>query len=119
MDRIEKHGLKIDAGLHRFLVEEAMPGTGVDPERFFSSFTEIVHDLAPKNRALLAKRDELQAKLDAWYREHGAPVDMEAYEAFLREIGYLLPEGPAFLSRPQMSTPRSRRSPGRSSSCRS
>ncbi|WP_026615232.1 malate synthase G [Ensifer aridi] len=96
MDRIEKHGLKIDAGLHRFLVEEAMPGTGVDPERFFSSFTEIVHDLAPKNRTLLAKRDELQAKLDAWYREHGAPVDMEAYEAFLREIGYLLPEGPAF-----------------------
>ncbi|WP_026619430.1 malate synthase [Ensifer sp. WSM1721] len=95
MDRIEKHGLKIDAGLHRFLVEEALPGTGVDPERFFSSFSELVHDLAPKNRALLAKRDELQAKLDAWYREHGAPVDMEAYEAFLREIGYLLPEGPA------------------------
>ncbi|PDT40853.1 malate synthase G, partial [Sinorhizobium sp. FG01] len=93
MDRIEKHDLKIDAGLHRFLVDEAMPGTGVDPDRFFAALSALVHDLAPKNRALLARRDELQAKLDAWYREHGAPVDMEAYQNFLKEIGYLLPEG--------------------------
>lgn len=96
MDRVEKYGLQIDAGLHRFLVEEAMPGTGVDADRFFSAFSDLVHDLGPKNRALLVKRDELQARLDGWYREHGAPVDMEAYEAFLREIGYLLPEGPDF-----------------------
>ncbi|MCA1407148.1 malate synthase G [Ensifer sp. IC3342] len=96
MDRVEKYGLKIDAGLHRFLVEGAMPGTGVDPERFFSTLAELVHDLAPKNRALLAKRDDMQAQLDAWYRDNGAPVDLDAYEAFLRQIGYLLPEGPAF-----------------------
>ena len=96
MDRVEKYDLKIDAGLHRFLVEEAMPGTGVDPEHFLAALSQIVHDLAPKNRALLARRDELQEKLDAWYREHGQPVDVAAYEAFLREIGYLLPEGPAF-----------------------
>jgi len=96
MDRVEKYGLKIDAGLHRFLVEEAMPGTGIEAEHFFSVFSDIVHDLAPKNRALLAKRDELQAKLDAWYREHGVPSDMGPYEAFLTEIGYLLPEGPDF-----------------------
>ncbi|MCA1442258.1 malate synthase G [Ensifer sp. IC4062] len=96
MDRVEKYGLKIDAGLHRFLVEEAMPGTGVDPERFFSALADLVHDLAPKNRALLAKRDEMQAQLDAWYRDNGAPVDLDGYEAFLRQIGYLLPEGPAF-----------------------
>ncbi|WP_322885156.1 malate synthase G [Sinorhizobium medicae] len=93
MNRVEQDGLKIDAGLHRFLVEEAMPGTGVDPERFFSAFSDLIHDLGPKNRALLVKRDELQAKLDGWYRDHGAPVDMDAYEAFLKEIGYLLPEG--------------------------
>lgn len=94
MDRIEKYGLKIDAGLHGFLVDEAMPGTGVDAERFFAALSEIVHDLAPKNRALLAKRDELQARIDAWYRENGAPSDLEAYQGFLKEIGYLLPEGP-------------------------
>ncbi|MBB4186619.1 malate synthase G [Sinorhizobium terangae] len=96
MDRVEKFGLKINAGLHDFLVEEAMPGTGVDPERFFSAFADLVHDLAPKNRALLAKRDEMQAQLDAWYRDNGPPVDLDVYEAFLRQIGYLLPEGPAF-----------------------
>ncbi len=96
MDRIEKFGLKIDAGLHDFLVNEAMPGTGVDAERFFAELSKIVHDLAPKNRALLAKRDDLQAKIDAWYRDNGAPNDLEAYQGFLKEIGYLLPEGPAF-----------------------
>jgi malate synthase len=96
MDRVEKYDLKIDAGLHRFLVEEAMPGTGVDPEHFFAALSALVHDLAPKNRDLLAGRDELQAKLDAWYREHGAPLDIDTYAAFLREIGYLLPEGPDF-----------------------
>ncbi|MBP1873116.1 malate synthase [Ensifer adhaerens] len=96
MDRIEKFGLKIDAGLHDFLVKEAMPGTGVDAERFFAELSKIVHDLAPKNRALLAKRDDLQAKIDAWYRDNGAPNDLEAYQGFLKDIGYLLPEGPEF-----------------------
>ncbi|WP_454748196.1 malate synthase G [Ciceribacter selenitireducens] len=93
MSRIESHGLSIDTELHRFLIEEALPGTGVDPETYLEGFSAIVHDLAPKNRALLAKRDEMQAKIDAWHKENGAPIDMDAYEAFLREIGYLLPEG--------------------------
>lgn len=96
MDRIETYGLKIDADLHRFLVEEAMPGTGVDAEHFFAELSALVHDLTPKNRALLAKRDDLQAKLDAWYKQNGAPSDMETYQAFLRDIGYLLPEGGEF-----------------------
>ena len=96
MTYIEKAGLSIDSALHDFLVTEALPGTGVDAERFFSDFSAIVHDLAPENRALLAKRDVLQEKIDGWYRANGAPVDMAAYEAFLREIGYLLPEGGAF-----------------------
>ncbi|MBP1858822.1 malate synthase G [Rhizobium herbae] len=96
MGRIEKNGLKIDADLHAFLVSEALPGTGIEADHFFAAFSEIVHDLSPKNRALLAKRDALQEKLDAWYRHNGAPVDMAAYEGFLREIGYLLTEGPDF-----------------------
>ncbi len=96
MGRIEKNGLEIDAGLHEFLVKEALPGTGTDGDQFFAAFSQIVHDLAPKNRDLLAKRDALQEKLDAWYRKNGAPVDMAAYEGFLKEIGYLLPEGPDF-----------------------
>jgi len=96
MARINKNGLAVEETLHDFLVEEAIPGTGVDVERFFSQFAKIVRDLAPKNRALLAKRDEMQEKLDDWYRRNGAPVDLAAYEAFLREIGYLLPEGPSF-----------------------
>ena len=96
MGRIEKNGLAIDEELCDFLVKEALPGTGVDVERFFSEFSKIVHDLAPKNRALLAKRDAFQEKLDDWYRRNGAPTDLAAYEIFLREIGYLLPEGPDF-----------------------
>ncbi|MFT4159895.1 malate synthase G [Shinella sp.] len=92
----EKAGLSIDSALYDFLADEALPGTGVDAERYFADFSAIVHDLAPENRALLKKRDALQEKLDAWYRENGAPSDMAAYEAFLREIGYLLPEGDAF-----------------------
>jgi malate synthase len=96
MARISKNGLAVEETLHDFLVQEAIPGTGVDVERFFSQFAKMVHDLAPKNRALLAKRDEMQEKLDDWYRRNGPPVDLAAYEAFLREIGYLLPEGSSF-----------------------
>ncbi|MGJ7042494.1 malate synthase [Shinella sp. BE166] len=96
MTYTDKAGLSIDSALHDFIVTEALPGTGVDAERFFADFSAIVHDLAPENRALLAKRDALQEKIDAWYRANGAPSDMAVYEAFLREIGYLLPEGGEF-----------------------
>ncbi|OJF98429.1 malate synthase G [Pararhizobium antarcticum] len=92
----EINGLKIDTSLYSFLVDEALPGTAVDAAAFFVGFSALVDDLAPKNRALLARRDTLQEQLDVWYRTNGAPIDMEAYEAFLREIGYLLPEGPDF-----------------------
>ena len=96
MSRIEKNGLQIEPVLYDFLVKEALPGSGVDADTFFAGFSEIVHDLAPKNRELLAKRDRMQATIDDWYRKNGAPVDIAAYEAFLREIGYIVPEGPAF-----------------------
>src|SRR5690606_10933418 len=95
-DRVEIHGLKVSQALYDFANREALPGTGVDPDVFWRKLSEIVHALAPKNRALLKVRDELQARIDAWHNEHGAPTDLAAYEAFLREIGYLLPEGPDF-----------------------
>ena len=96
MTSVEAHGLSIDKRLYDFIVSQAIPGTQVDADAFFAGFSRIVHDLAPKNRALLAKRDDLQAQIDAWYRKNGAPSDMAAYESFLRDIGYLLPEGPDF-----------------------
>ncbi|RWX74618.1 malate synthase G [Neorhizobium lilium] len=96
MGYIEKNGLRIDEELYHFLVDEALPGTGVDTDQFFAEFSQIIEDLAPKNRDLLAKRDVFQEKLDQWYRDNGAPSDLAAYESFLREIGYLLPEGPDF-----------------------
>jgi malate synthase len=94
-DRVSLHGLSVARELHDF-VGEAMVGTGVEADGFWEGFAAIVHDLGPKNRALVEKRDDFQLKLDAWYRKHGAPHDMVAYKAFLSEIGYLVPEGPAF-----------------------
>ncbi|BCH20272.1 malate synthase G [Mesorhizobium sp. L-8-3] len=95
-DRVETAGLKVARELRDFVEREALPGTGVEAAAFWQAFAAIVHDLAPKNRALLARRDALQEKIDGWYREHGAPADMDAYKAFLSGIGYLVPEGPAF-----------------------
>jgi malate synthase len=95
-NRIEIAGLRVAGDLFAFVGEEALPGTGIAELDFWKSFAAILSDLAPKNRALLARRDELQAKLDAWYQANGAPTDMAVYKAFLTEIGYLVPEGPDF-----------------------
>ena len=96
-DRIELSGLQIARELHDFINNEALPGTGIAPADFWSSFAAIVADLTPKNRALLARREELQAAIDTWHREHrDQPFDLVAYKAFLGEIGYLEPEGDAF-----------------------
>ena len=90
--RVQTGGLSVAASLHRFVEEEALPGTGLDSATFWDGAGAIVHDLAPRNRELLARRDELQTQLDAWHREHPGTPDPEAYTAFLREIGYLLDE---------------------------
>src|SRR5690606_39644421 len=80
-----------------FIEDRALPGTGMDAERFWAGLAGIVRDFTPKNRALLARRDDLQARIDAWHLSHrGQPHDHEAYKTFLGEIGYLLPDGPAF-----------------------
>jgi malate synthase len=90
--RVQIGGLSIAESLHRFVEEEALPGSGVEPQSFWDGVDAIVHDLAPRNRELLTRRDELQATIDDWHREHPGRPDPEAYTAFLREIGYLLDE---------------------------
>jgi malate synthase len=95
--RIEKHGLQVADTLVRMIETEALPQTGVSAEQFWAGFSDLVHTLGPKNRALLARREALQATIDAWHRERrGQPHDAAAYRAFLTEIGYLVPEGPDF-----------------------
>ncbi|MDE2277159.1 MAG: malate synthase G [Burkholderiales bacterium] len=86
------HGLQVATVLQRFIDDEVLPGTGVAPAAFWAGFDAIVQDLAPKNAALLAERERLQAELDAWHGAHPGPIaDMAAYRAFLERIGYLLP----------------------------
>ncbi|MDB5750931.1 MAG: glcB [Ramlibacter sp.] len=90
--RTTVHGLDVDSALKRFLDEQVLPGTGVDAGVFWQGFDAIVRDLAPKNAALLAERDRLQAELDGWHQAHPGPIaDMPAYRAFLEQIGYLVP----------------------------
>ncbi|VVE18039.1 malate synthase G [Pandoraea fibrosis] len=88
----QRGGLKVADNLIAFIEKEALPGTGVDVDAFWKGFDAIVHDLAPKNRALLAERDRLQSELDGWHRANPGPIaDAAAYRAFLEKIGYLLP----------------------------
>jgi malate synthase len=95
--RLDRSGLQVDAVLARFLEDEALPGTGIEAGAFWSGFAGLLADFAPQNRALLAKRDELQSRIDAWHiARRGQPHDHSAYKAFLAEIGYLLPEDPDF-----------------------
>jgi malate synthase len=96
-DRIEKHGLRVSPALYSFIEKEALPGSGVDPEKFWTGFAALATRLMPQNKTLLAERDRLQAAIDAWHKAHPArPIDAAAYTAFLKEIGYLQPEGADF-----------------------
>ncbi|HBI2534851.1 TPA: malate synthase G [Acinetobacter baumannii] len=88
--RIQKDKLAIAKELYDFIENEALPGSGLDSETYWKNFEQVVVDLSPKNKALLAKRDELQAKIDEWHRNN--KFELGAYKAFLTEIGYLLPE---------------------------
>ncbi|MCW2844426.1 MAG: malate synthase [Nocardioides sp.] len=90
--RVQVGGLDVAEVLHRFVTDEALPGSGVDAEAFWAGFAAIVHELAPRNRELLARRDQLQSQLDEWHRNQPGSPDADAYAAFLREIGYLLDE---------------------------
>ncbi len=89
--------LAVAKPLHDFINDEALPGTGIEPAALWRSLETILAELMPVNQALLARRDDLQARIDAWHRERrGQSFDHAAYRAFLREIGYLQPEVPDF-----------------------
>ena len=93
--RIPVHSLHVAASLHSFIENEALPGTGLTNKAFWEGFDALVADLAPKNMALLAERDRLQAELDQWHRANPGPIQNQAqYQAFLKRIGYLV-EPPA------------------------
>jgi malate synthase len=92
---IQRHGLTVDPHLDDFIMQSALPGTAVAADNFWRGFAALIHELAPKNRALLARRDALQARIDAWHKANpGASI--AAQKDFLSEIGYLLPEGSNF-----------------------
>jgi malate synthase len=96
-ERVRAGAIEIDFRLHDFVGREAAPGTGVDPAAFWAGFAALVRRLAPRNAALLARRDTLQSQIDDWHRRHpGALFDPASYRAFLAEIGYLQPEQGAF-----------------------
>ncbi|MFW6334571.1 MAG: malate synthase G [Desulfosalsimonas sp.] len=96
-ERVNAGGLQVAKVLYDFVNNEAIAETGVKADAFWSSLESIVKDLTPRNRELLKKRDEIQAGIDEWHRQHkGRPIDMEKYKAFLRELDYLRPEGGNF-----------------------
>jgi malate synthase len=92
-ERVEIGGIQVAKNLYDFVNNKAIPGTGIDPDKFWAEFDKIVNELAPRNRELLAKRDAIQEKMDSWNREHkGKKLDMAEYKAFLKEIDYLVDE---------------------------
>ncbi|WP_373389378.1 malate synthase G [Pseudomonas alcaligenes] len=92
-ERVQVGGLQVAKALYDFINNEAIPGTGIAADKFWAGAEAVINELAPKNRALLAKRDALQAQIDAWHQARkGQAHDAVAYKAFLQEIGYLLPE---------------------------
>jgi malate synthase len=96
-DKVRIDRIQIDRRLYEFVALEALPGTGIDAAHFWSGFASLMQTFAPRNAALLEKRALLQSRIDAWHQQHpGARFDAAAYRQFLTDIGYLVPEGPAF-----------------------
>jgi malate synthase len=96
-EHVQVGGLQVAKVLFDFVNNEAIPGTGVTADQFWAGADKVIHDLAPKNKALLAKRDDFQARIDTWHQTHaGQAHDPVAYKAFLQDIGYLLPEAADF-----------------------
>ena len=92
-DRVSVGNLRVAQALYDFVNTEALPGTDLDPDSFWAGVDKVVTDLQPQNQDLLARRDQLQAQIDKWHRQHVIePLDPEAYRQFLTEIGYLQPE---------------------------
>ncbi|AJP54741.1 malate synthase G [Pseudomonas simiae] len=96
-EHVQVGGLQVAKVLFDFVNNEAIPGTGITADQFWAGADKVIHDLAPKNKALLAKRDDFQTRIDTWHQTHaGQAHDPVAYKAFLQDIGYLLPEAADF-----------------------
>src|ERR1700722_19138722 len=96
-NRVIQGELEVARVLYDFVNQEALPGTGLNPESFWKGFDALMRDLAPRNAQLLQRRDELQAQIDQWHTAHAGPkFDPKAYRGFLEQIGYLQPAGEAF-----------------------
>ncbi|MDE4303414.1 malate synthase G [Phaeobacter gallaeciensis] len=96
-DMKDIHGMQVASELADFIEAKALPGTGVSADAFWAGLSGLVNGMGDENRALLAKREDIQGRIDAWHVERrGQPHDAEAYTAFLRELGYLVPEGDEF-----------------------
>jgi malate synthase len=93
----DRAGLQVAQALASFIEDRALPNTGIDADAFWRGVAAIFAQFAPENAALLAKRDSIQAQIDAWHQERaGQPIDAAAYQGFLRDIGYLVPEPAPF-----------------------
>ena len=95
-NRVQKGILAIDQQLYDFIENEVLPKVGVDSDNYWSGFEKVIKEFTPRNKALLATREKIQAQIDEWHLQHPAKngeIDYPAYKAFLKEIGYLLPEG--------------------------
>ncbi|MEQ8312065.1 MAG: malate synthase G [Sphingopyxis sp.] len=94
---LDRSGLSVDSRLADFIEQRALPGTGLDAAKFWADFAGLLGKFAPENAELLARREDLQARIDAWHQDReGQAHDADAYQAFLREIGYLVPEPAPF-----------------------
>ena len=97
MSIIEKNGLKISSSLYKFINNEAIPETNIDPDDFWSKFSNVVHELSPINKDLIKKREAIQGKIDDWHLSNkGKEFDKSAYIKFLKSINYLIDEGEDF-----------------------
>ena len=96
-ERVDREGLQVAAELAEFVETEGLKNLDIGAERFWSGLSDILHRMGPENRALLETREEMQARIDAWHRDNpGKIADRDAYRSFLKEIGYLVPEGDDF-----------------------
>ena len=97
INHIKTGNIRIDETLFRFINDDALPGSGVVEAEFWVGLEGVIDEFAPQNKALLANRDSLQARIDSWHRDHkGGGSNLEVYKSFLSEIGYLVPEGEEF-----------------------
>ena len=102
-ETVKHGGLTVAKKLYEFVNTEALPGTGIEPDRFWSAADEIIHKFSPKIASMLRKRKSLQNKLNRWHRQNaGQAIDPGAYRSFLEEIGYLVPDkGDCKIATPQ------------------